>query len=401
MTTRLLTLALLFVSTVASAESVFEVVAPGSVGLNAEKLDEIDKLMQSEVDSGRVAGCLALIARGEKVAYFKTWGHRDREKEIAMSDDAIFRIYSMSKPITSVAVMQLVEQGKLKLDDPVSKYLPLLKQPKVLAGDTVEETEEAKREITVRDLLRHTSGLTYGFFGNTPVDQAYRRQRVLGGQTIEQTVRKLGEIPLLHQPGSRWHYSVSTDVLGRLVEVVSKERFDKYLAAHIFQPLKMTDTFFTVPEDRLPRLAQMYVPDGQNKLKPASPLESFRFVTQANRFFSGGGGLCSTTRDYLRFCQALLNKGELDGKRILKAETVREMTSDQLKEIESGNFKFGLGFSIGSEGEFSWGGAAGTRFWINPKRKLIAIHMIQIKPFGRDYVRPLKRILREADTANE
>jgi CubicO group peptidase (beta-lactamase class C family) len=383
----------------AKADDVFKTVSPESVGLNAEKLAEIDMLMQTEVDAGRIAGCLALVARGEKVAYVKTWGHQDREKKTPMKQDTIFRIYSMSKPITSSAVMQLVEQGKIHLDDPVSKYLSALKDVKVLVGKGDDaKSEPAKREITVRDLLRHTSGLTYGFFGNTPVDQAYRRARILSGATIEETVTKLGKLPLLYQPGTRWHYSVSTDVLGRLVEVVSEERFDRYLAAHIFKPLGMRDTFFTLPPDRLPRLAQMYTADGPDALKPSSPLESFRFVTQPNRFYSGGGGLCSTTRNYLRFCQALLNEGELEGKRILKSETIKEMTSDHLKEIPSGGFKFGLGFAIGTEGEYSWGGAAGTRFWINPKRKLIGIHMIQIKPYGRKYGDQMKRLVIAADT---
>ena len=391
----LLTLTLL--SHQSFAADVFKVVPPESVGLDGSKLEQIDDLMRPEVDSGRIAGCLALVAREGKVAYFKTWGHRDREQKLAMTDDTIFRIYSMSKPITSVAVMQLVEQGKLKLDDPVSKYLPEWKEMQVLvgAGDDAKRVP-AERAITVRDLLRHTSGLTYGFFGNTPVDQAYRKALVLSEFTIEQTVKKLGKLPLLYHPGTRWHYSVSTDVLGRLVEVVSGEAFDKYLHAHIFKPLAMTDTFFTLPKDRLPRFAQMYSPDGANKLKPSNAFESIRFVVQANRFHSGGGGLCATTRDYLRFCQTLLNGGELDGVRILKAETIREMTTDQLKDISSGAFKFGLGFAIGSEGEYSWGGAAGTRFWIDPKRKVIGIHMLQIKPFSRNYVDRLKQIVNGA-----
>lgn len=319
--TKLLLLLLILTSTTqhSIAEDVFDVVPPKSVGLDADKLNQIDDLMKAEVESGRVAGCLALVAREGKVAYFKAWGQRDREKKLAMTDDTIFRIYSMSKSITSVAVMQLVERGKLKLDDPVSKHLPELKDMEVLVGkgDNAKH-EPAKRDITVRDLLRHTSGMTYGFFGNTPVDQAYRKARILYEFTIEETVKKLGDLPLLHHPGTRWHYSVSTDVLGRLVEVASGERFDKYLHAHIFEPLGMTDTFFTLPKDRLPRIARMYSPDDRDKLKLANPFESIRFVLEANRFHSGGGGLCGTTRDYLRFCQALLNGGELDGMRSRK-----------------------------------------------------------------------------------
>ena len=184
-----------------------------------------------------------------------------------------------------------------------------------------------------------------------------------------------------------------------LVEVVSAERFDKYLQLHIFQPLHMTDPYFTLPPDRLDRFARMYTADGPNALKPSPQRASYRFVTSSNRFFSGGGGLCSTARDYLRFCQALLNGGELGGERILKPDTIRDMTRDHLSEIPSGIFKFGLGFSIGSEGEYSWGGAAGTRFWINPQRNLIGLHMIQIKPYGRKYGDRMKQLVRAADTA--
>jgi len=383
----------------AAAEEVFTTVSAQSAGFDSVKLSKIDSLMQSEVDAGRIAGCLCLVARGDQVAYVGTWGYQDREQKTRMSQDTIFRIYSMSKPITSVAVMQLVEQGRLQLDDPASKYLPVLKDLMVLTGKGDDaQPRPARRGITIRDLLRHTSGLTYGYFGDTPVDRAYRRAGVLSESTIEETVNKLGTLPLLYQPGTRWHYSVSTDVLGRLVEAVSGKRFDQYLQAHLFGPLQMTDTYFTLPADRLPRFARMYTADGPAGLKPSSRRESFRFVTSSNRFFSGGGGLCSTTRDYLRFCQALLGGGELEGQRILKPETIRDMTSDQLADIPSGSFRFGLGFAIGSEGEYSWGGAAGTRFWINPKRNLIGLHMIQIKPYGRKYADQIKQLVRAADT---
>ena len=384
-------------------QSVFKVVPPESVQLNADKLEEIDTLMQKEVDAGKIAGCLALVARGDKVAWFRTWGDQNRAKKIPMRDDTIFRIYSMSKPVTSVAVMQLVERGKIQLDDPVEKYLPELADRRVLVksdSDDELKTVPAKKSITIRDLLRHTSGLTYGFFGNSKIDRAYRKAGVLVTEpTIADTVTRLGKIPLLYQPGTRWHYSVSTDVLGRVVEVAAGERFDKYLQQHILKPLDMRDTSFIVPRQKQSRFAEMYRGTGAN-LKPAPAFSSRRFVSEKNLYFSGGGGLCSTTRDYLRFCRALLNGGELDGARILQAATIKEMTSDQLSETVNARFgfKFGLGFSIQAEGEYSWGGAAGTRFWINPKRNLIGIYMIQINPYGgRKYGDQMKKIVYAAD----
>lgn len=375
-----------------ASESLFDVVPPESVQLDGDKLRKIDKYMQQKVDDGKIVGCLGLIARGDKVAYFKTWGDMDGEKGKPMKADTIFRIYSMSKPITSVAAMQLVEQGKMNLDDPLSKYLPELKDLNIQKGD---EQVPATSPITVRHLMSHQAGFTYGFFGNSKVDQAYRKAGLLMAEpTIADTVVKLGKLPLIYEPGTRWHYSVATDVLGRLVEVVSEQRFDKYLAEHIFEPLKMVDTSFMVPREKMDRFAQMYAEkDGQ--LKPANAWSSMRFVTPGNRYFSGGGGLCSTTKDYLRFCQALLNGGELEGVRILKTESIKEMTTNQLK---TPGFRFGLGFSITPEGEYAWGGAAGTRFYINPKRNLIGIYMIQINPYGnRKHGNIMRRITMEAD----
>ncbi|MDA1014414.1 MAG: serine hydrolase [Planctomycetota bacterium] len=387
---------LAYVTRVVGDDLIVDVAA--SAGFDGEKLKGIDELMSAEVKAGRIVGCLALVARGDKVAYLKTWGQRDRKRDQPMKHDTIFRIYSMTKPITSVAVMQLVEQGKLRLDDPVAKYLPELKDLEVIAGENGEKTVKAERRISVRDLLRHTSGMTYGFFGDSVADKAYRSAGVLVvDPTIEATVKKLGTLPLLYQPGTRWHYSVSTDVLGRLVEVVSKERFDRYLKQHIFDPLEMRDTFFMVPRGKQDRFAEMYRPATGSALTESLPLESIRFLMPANQLFSGGGGLCSTTGDYLRFCRALLNGGVLDGKRILKADTIARMTRNQLDEISSGDFQFGLGFAIGAEGEYSWGGAAGTRFWINPKRKLIGLFMIQIKPYGLKYGERIKQVVYAAD----
>lgn len=393
-----------FVLIVPVAAEEFRPVPPESVGMDAEKLAEIDAVMQQQVDDGRIVGCLALVVCDGKPAYFNTWGYADRENARPMTADAIFRIYSMSKPITSVATMQLVEAGKLSLDEPVSKHLPALAKLNVLVVEKDEDGNEtytevsAKQPITARDLLRHTSGLTYGFFGDSEVDKRYEQAGVLrSGENIGEMVEKLGKLPLKHQPGTRWEYSVSTDVLGRLVEVVSGQPFDEYLAEHIFEPLKMNDTFFSVPEQKQPRLTQLYAPDGED-LQVAAPDRSRRFVNDT-KFFSGGGGLCSTTGDYLRFCQMLLNEGELDGARILKPETVQTMITNQLgDEIERREgFDFGLGFAISPEGRYSWGGAAGTRFWIDPANKIVGLFMIQIIPYqNRNFGDRMRALIYEA-----
>ena len=321
-----------------------------------------------------------------------------------MREDTIFRIYSMSKPITSVALMMLFEEGKFRLTDPVSRYLPELKKLEVMIdapdapGDKERaRTESAKREMTIQDLLRHTAGLSYGFFGGSSVDKMYLQEKVLDNAgTLEDMTRKLGRLPLIHHPGEKWRYSVAVDVQGRLVEVLSGERFDRYLQRRIFEPLGMIDTGFDVPKEQLGRFAQMYAPldDNREKLEIAPAESSARYMASGT-FFSGGGGLVSTVHDYLRFCQMALNGGELDGKRILSRTTVNLMTMDHTTRIDSERarntgYGFGLGFAVhvdpaasgsaSSVGEFNWGGAAGTKFWIDPKEELIGIYMVQILP---------------------
>lgn len=354
--------------------------------------EKIDRLLSQAVDDDKVIGHSALIFQEGDVTYYSEHGDRDGEKGLPVQRDTIFRIYSMSKPITSVAVMQLVEAEKIDLDAPISKYLPALGEMKVLKG---EEEVDARREITTRDLLRHTSGFTYGFFGNTKVDQAYRKNGILmTDRNIEETVEKLGKIPLLHQPGKRFHYSISSDVLGRLVEVVSGERFDNYLKKNVFDPLQMKDTFFTVPKDKQDRFAQLYRGEDGN-LKPSPPLSSYRFLNE-NDFDSGGGGLCSTLDDYLQFCKMLLGGGTLNGKQILKKETLDQMFTNQLADVDesSRRFQFGLGFRISPEGDYSWGGAAGTRFWVNPEKQLAILYMVQISPYGnRNWGERIRRMV--------
>lgn len=399
-----------------AAEELKAVANPETLGFDASKLEKIDQAMLDQIKDGKIVGCSALIFKDGKIAYARNWGKRDRKKDLPVEDDTIWRIYSMSKPITSVAVMQLVEKGKINLDDPIARFIPEFKDLRVFDRSAKQDDREngngkktelptvpANRPMTVRDLLRHTSGLTYGFFGDTPVDRAYRKAGILFlDADLQDMTRKLGKIPLLYQPGTRFHYSVSTDCLGRVVEVATGKSFKEYLQENIFDPLQMKDTFFTVPKAKQARLAELYRFQGAANLVPAPRLTSVRFVNEQNRFYSGGGGLCSTTGDYLRFSRMLLNGGELDGNRILRKKTVQEMTRNQLPKGAAGrNFQFGLGFQISPEGHFSWGGAAGTRFWVDPKNRMITIFMIQINPYRGGHGQTFKRLAYQALKTND
>lgn len=361
------------------------------LGFDIKKLESIDRKLSKLLKDEKLVGCSALILRNDQNVYFGKWGFQNRRKETPVDRNTIFRIYSMTKPVVSVAAMQLVESGRLELDAPVSQYLPEFKDLKVLETKNGKSAEvPPRRSMTVRDLLRHTSGLSYGFFGNTKVDQQYRRAGVLiTDLNLKSTVNKLASIPLLHHPASQFHYSASTDVLGRVIEVVSGQSLAEYLHTHIFVPLEMTDTYFTVPKAKQDRLAQLYKPGTQSKLTPASPLQSIRFVDEDNQFFSGGGGLCSTVDDYCRFCQMLLNEGQLSGKKVVENTTIQQMFTNQLVDIERSpgrSFQFGLGFRISPQGDYGWGGAAGTRFWVNPDKQTAVIFMTQIMPYGnRNY----------------
>lgn len=372
--------------TVGAAESIVSNRA-SELGFDLRKLNSINRNMSAKTKKGEIVGCSALVWCKNEEVYFGQWGYQNQRKEIPIKRDTIFRIYSMSKPITSIAAMQLVEQGKLDLDVPITTYLPAFANLTVLENKTDAVEVAAKRKMTTRDLMRHTSGLTYGFFGNTKVDQQYRRNGVLATDLdLESTVGKLAKIPLLHHPGTKFHYSASTDVLGRVIEVVSQQSLDDYLKAHIFDPLQMSDTFFSVPTEKQDRFAQLYKPNQEGKLAAAHPLQSIRFYDQNNAFFSGGGGLCSSIDDYLKFCQMLLGEGKANEKQIVKAETLKQVFSNQLIKIEQPpgrRFKFGLGFRIFPQGDYGWGGAAGTRFWVNPEKELAIIFMTQIMPYGR------------------
>ncbi|MBT7335827.1 MAG: beta-lactamase family protein [Gammaproteobacteria bacterium] len=398
---------------------------PERQGYSSDRLQRITDHMNAKVADGTMVGGMGVIARNGKVIYQQTYGMADRETGREMTDDAIYRIYSMSKPITAVALMMLYEQGKFRLNDPIAMYLPEMANLQVALstagtqmisdgtqsrtigqGDKslVGQTRAPSRQPTVRDLLTHTAGLTYGVFGNTEVDQLYRKAGILGDVSLAEFTQALGQIPLQYDPGSQWHYSVSVDVQGRLVEVLSGMSFGEFLKTQLFMPLDMPDTDFQINDSNKDRLAQLYKPAGVQAdnffspgtgdgLEVADAFVSMRYVN-GGKFESGGGGLVSTARDYLRFSQMLLNGGALDGVRILSPKTIELMTANHLGELPMGfrgrGAGFGLGFGlvlnpgevgeVSSAGEYNWGGAAGTRFWIDPQENLIGIFMVQSIP---------------------
>ncbi len=370
---------------------------PEDLGFDVEVLEEIDGLMKAGLEDEKLIGCNAMILKDDKICYYDGWGLQSREDDVPVSRETIWRIYSMSKPITSVAVMQLVESGKLNLDDLVEKHIPEFADLKVLQKEGEGFVEVApRRGMTVRDLLRHSSGLTYGFFGDSEVDKRYRKAGVLvTDPDLKSMVGKLSKIPLQTHPGDTFIYSVSTDVLGYLVEVVSGKSFAQYLEENIFEPLSMTDTSFVVPEKKQDRFAAMYRPSRSGGLSLSSSRSSKRFTDESNEFFSGGGGLCCDIDDYMQFCRMLLNKGTLEGKQILKAETLEQMWTNQLGDLKrsSRGFQFGLGFSISPQGDYSWGGAAGTRFWVNPEKNIAMVYMVQINPYRQSFGRQMRKIV--------
>ena len=378
---------------------------PESVGLSSERLDRIAGVVQHDIDNNRIAGAVTLVIRHGKIAYFKSQGMMDREAGKAMPTDAMFRICSMTKPITSVAVMMLYEEGKFLLDDPVSKYLPEFKNPKVLVKPAKGEpyTIPAKDEITIRDLLRHTSGLTYNW--NEDLGPMYEKANVASGLlqydgTIGDNVRSLAALPLLFNPGDRFEYSLSVDVLGRLVEVLSGKPLDEFFRTRIFEPLGMKDTYFYPPDNKVARLATAYTyyPEkGLNRF-PDTPIREGPFVYSADyptrgpkKLFSGGAGLVSTAMDYARFSQMMLDDGKVGNTRLLSRKSVELMTHDQLGKIGPDQ-SFGLGFGIdgiktplkelGTPGSYNWGGFFYTAFSIDPKEQMIVVFMAQLHPTG-------------------
>ncbi|MBS0411245.1 MAG: beta-lactamase family protein [Proteobacteria bacterium] len=391
--------------------------APKNTGLSTARLERItDHIERNYIGPGKIAGCQVAVARHGHLAYFRSFGQMDRERGKAMTDDAIFRIYSMSKPITSVALMTLYERGYFQLNDPVSRFFPSWKNHQVWvsgSGDAMK-TEEPNRPVTMRDMLCHTGGITYGAAlvalgapdEGHPVDKVYaevgvRRGR---GETLMEFMDKLGRVPLRYQPGERWLYSLSTDVCGALVEKISGKRFDHYLQETIFDPLGMKDTSFTVADDKLDRFCANYRRGADKSLQLIDDPETSEYRKEP-AFFSGGGGLTGTTEDYLRFCEMLRRGGEFEGARILGPRTIELMKRNHLKdgrdltEMAIGGFSetanegvgFGLGFATTLDevkngglgaGDFYWGGAASTIFWVDQKEDLSVVFMTQLMPSG-------------------
>lgn len=375
---------------------------PASVGVRPEGLAAIDQVLQGYVADGRLPGVIALVARDGKVVYRKAFGYADAQAKTPLRPDAIERIASQTKAITSVGLMELYDQGKFQLDDPISKYLPAFAHPRVLATfnakDTTFTTVPARSEITSRQLLTHTSGIGYAVIGSAEARAIYAKAHVPSGVgspagTLATAIDALARQPLMNQPGERFTYGLSVDVLGRLIEVLSGQPLDQYLRAHVFEPLGMRDTYFYLPADRQSRLVPLYTEyQGRTVPMPASGMLGLRpdFPNQPGTYFSGGGGLSSTIDDYAVFLQMLLNGGTYDGHRLLKPSTVDLMTQNQIGNINQGLNKFGLGFSIvtpagaaqtgQSVGSYEWGGAFGTDYWVDPKEKLVVLLYTQKFP---------------------
>ena len=376
---------------------------PESAGFTAERLARIDQSLQGYVDRKEVPGVVGLIARHGRVVYHRSFGHRDVESGAPMSQDVIFRIASMTKPITSVAAMMLWEEGRFQLRDPVSKYLPEFSKMQVAVpvapGDRARgpyRTLAASRPITIQQLLTHTAGLANPYRGVTQGLYGKLREDRKPGGTIGDYVEALAKLPLNFEPGDRWEYGPATDVVGRLVEVLSGMTLAEYFERRIFEPLGMEDTHFYLPVQKVGRLAALYRPDDEGKIElQEAPDNKSRWVRQPHVYFSGGGGLLSTTADYFRFHQMMLNGGALDGVRILGPRTVRLMTSshtgDRAVWLRGPGFGFGLGYSVttdqgpsampSAEGTFGWGGAYCTVFWVDPADEVIGILMTQVRPY--------------------
>ena len=403
---------------IATRTDVIVEAAPEDVGLSSVGLRNLARLVQGYVDDQKLPGAISLVARRGRVVHFETYGNMDHERQTPMRADAIFRFYSMTKPIASVGLMMLYQEGKFQLDDPVSKFIPELKDLKVFAGGTADnfEVRDPHRAMTVRDLLMHTSGLV-ARDSASPVGELYRRAGFQGADsrfTLAEMVGKLAHIPLEVDPGSRWIYGISTDVVGHLCEVIGGMPFDRYLEERIFAPLGMDDTGFTVPASKVERFAANYAPQGGTPRYRLVDDPTTSPYTRPRTYLSGSGGLVSTAADYLRFCAMLRNGGELYGIRILGPRTLQLMTLNHLPggrdlasmaqsaaETQREGQGFGLGFAvlldqtvaqiIGTPGEFYWGGAASTAFFVNPKEELIVIFLTQLRPSS---TYPIRRELR-------
>jgi len=365
---------------------------PEAVGMSSSRITALPNGMKSLIEQGKLSGAVTMIARHGKVVEFDAIGKRDVASNAPMQKDSIFRIYSMSKPITGVAMMMLFEEGKWQLNDPVAKHIPEFAGIKVYVGNdgSGPVLKEQTHPMLMRELMSHNAGFTYGIFSNTPVDKLQRDADVLNiNINLDEFIKRVSKLPLNAQPGSEWHYSISVDIQGYLVQKLSGMPFEEYLEKRIFKPLGMVDTAFFVPQEKLNRFAEMYTYDKQGALTPEKAGLNHDF-SKKPAFPSGGGGLVSTATDYMRFCQMLLNGGQLDGVRLLSPRTVELMRTNVLppnSPILAPGAQFGLDFAIYNDpvaaggyfgkGTFWWGGAAGTWFWIDPVNDLIVVGMIQ------------------------
>jgi CubicO group peptidase (beta-lactamase class C family) len=400
----------LFLAVGAAAEPL-PTAAPESVGLSSERLNRITDVLRSDIAKGTIPGAVLLVSRRGKIAYFEAVGRLDPQADSLMGKDAIFRIYSMTKPIVTVCAMMLVEQGRLALGDPVAKYLPEFNGVKVgeekkdADGKVTLELVASKRPMTIQDLMRHTSGLTYGFFGEGAVKKAYLEADLNAGDpTTAEFTARLAKLPLAFQPGTTWEYSQSTDVLGRVIEVVTGKPLYQALKEMVLDPLGMVDTSFYVTDPaKQRRLAEPFSND--RTIGAGAVVDDPRVV---RKYESGGGGLLATANDYARFLQMLANGGTLEGKRFLSPKTIAYMTSDHMGDamrrspydLMGPGYRFGLGFAVrtdagvapvaGSPGDYYWGGAGGTYFWVDPREKMFVVFMMQ-SPSKRVPYRPLIR----------
>ena len=394
--------------------SSLKVVSPESVGLDSKVIGNIrDYLKEQYVEPGKYLGTLTLVARKGEIAYLDALGFMDRENKKAMQEDAIFSIYSMSKPITSIALMQLYEKSLFRLDDPIHWHIPSWRNLRVYESGLYPNflTSRPKRHMTIRDLLSHMSGLTYDFMLRTNVDAAYRKTKLQATGDLQAMIDTLAQLPLEFSPGDQWNYSVSTDVCGYLVEHFSGMKLDKYFQKHIFDPLGMQDTGFSCAKEKVDRLASLYEQHPKKGPVLVDPGGAKTARVKKRKMLSGGGGLLSTMSDYYRFCSMLLNQGELDGTRIIGRKTLAMMASNHLPdnkdltEMSQSAFSettyqgvgFGLGFSVILDpvktqsltdvGEYGWGGAASTVFWVNPKEEMVVIFLTQLLPSSTYQVR--------------
>lgn len=383
------------------AHPVLQEAPPESVGMSAARLQRMDAVINEYITKGRQAGVSVLVARNGRIVYHKAYGKDDITTKTPLKRDAIFRIASQTKAITSIGLMMLFEEGKFLLDDPISKYIPAFKNPKVLdkfnEKDSSYTSVPAKREITIRQLLTHTSGISYPTIGTKEAVAIYAKNRIPSGigtpsGTLAETIPRLAALPLMHNPGDRWTYGLSTDVIGYLIEVLSGQSLDQYLRTRLLEPLGMNDTFFYLPKTKQDRLTRVYTEDSTKVVQrlPAQGGITEDYPKEAGTYFSGGAGLSGTMYDYAIFLQMMLNGGEYGGKRFLSPTTVRLITTNQIGDLNQGLNKFGLGFAItseksaarlpASEGTFDWGGFFGTTYWVDPKEKVVALLYTQKVP---------------------